>query len=387
MRFHFDFANWARMVRLAAGEKQWIVRLYFLSILLVWIPLASSFHALCFFLDGILFPALHRVRVEAPVFVLGHARSGTTLVHRLMSEDEARFSAFRLYELYFPSLLQKKAIRFVMRLDARLLGGALERRIRQWEDRHYARTRQVHAMGLTEYEEDDIVLYYSCASGYWVTKLPYMGELDFYAVDEWPEAKRRRLMRFYADCVKRQLLLNGTDKTHLSKNPIFAGRVAALIETFPDARIVVPLRDPRETIPSLLKLVRGGWKRLGWDEQRQQRGLAALAAQSFHTYRHPLEVLERHPETPRALVDYRELVADPAGSIEAIYSALGLSLSERHRASLARRGGEERGHRTRHRYSLEEFGLSADAIRQELPELFESMGWDDEEAAPSVPSG
>ncbi|HVH06268.1 MAG TPA: sulfotransferase, partial [Myxococcota bacterium] len=83
MRFYFDFATWRRMVRLAVREtgrrrRKLLVRL------LVTVPAVASFHALCFLLDGLLFPGLHRVRVTTPVFVLGHARSGTTLVHRLM---------------------------------------------------------------------------------------------------------------------------------------------------------------------------------------------------------------------------------------------------------------------------------------------------------------
>ena len=185
------------MIALAWREKQPAVRFYFLSVLLVAVPLVSTFHAICFFLDGILFPGLWKVEVKAPVFVVGHARSGTTLVHRLLSADEGRFSVFLLYEMYFPSLLQKKIIRALARFDHAVLGGVLERRVKAWEDRHYAAVRQVHMMGLTEAEEDDIVLYYSMASGFWITKMPYMGDLDFYYVDEWPEQKRRRLMRFY----------------------------------------------------------------------------------------------------------------------------------------------------------------------------------------------
>ena len=73
------------------------------------VPSVATFHALCFFLDPILFPGLRRVEVRTPVFIVGHARSGTTLLHRLLSKDAARFSAFLLYELFFPSLLQKKA--------------------------------------------------------------------------------------------------------------------------------------------------------------------------------------------------------------------------------------------------------------------------------------
>ena len=111
---------WARMLRLAWRDPHPAGRRRMLSRLLVFVPLVASFHAVCFFLDGILFPGLHRVRVRAPVFLVGHARSGTTLLHRLMSRDAERFSSFLLYELYFPSLLQKKAIRALAAFDRRL---------------------------------------------------------------------------------------------------------------------------------------------------------------------------------------------------------------------------------------------------------------------------
>jgi len=376
MRFFFDFGTWWQMVRLAAGEADARTRRRMLAVLLLWVPPVAAFHAFCFFLDGLLFPSLWTTRIRTPVFLVGHARSGTTLIHRLMSLDAERFSSFTLYECYFPSLLQKRLIRAAARLDARFLGGRIERRVRAWEDRRYAALRGVHSMGLTQPEEDDLVLYYACASGFWITKLPYMGDLDFYHVDRWPERRRRRLMRFYADCIRRQLVLNGRDRVHLSKNPVFAGRVESLIEAFPDARIVVTLRDPRETIPSLLKLVSGGWRRFGWDAARTQRCLRVLADQSFHTYRHPLEVLEAHPETPHAVVDYRDAVADPAGTVREIYAHLGFEIGPAYAERLSQESGRARGHVSRHRYDLAEFGLSADAIEAELAPLFARYGWE-----------
>jgi hypothetical protein len=337
----------------------------------------AVFHAVCFFLDGLLFPSLWRTKIVTPVFVIGHARSGTTLVHRLMSRDERRFSSFMLYELYFPSLLQKKVIRAVAAFDARRLGGALARRVQAWEEKRYGAMRGVHDMGLTHFEEDDIVFYYSCASGFWITKMPYMGDLDFYHVDRWPEHRRRRLMRFYRDCIRRQLALGGTPKIHLSKNPVFAGRLRSLIEAFPDARIVVPLRNPHETIPSLLKLMRLSWRRLGWDEERQRRCLRILAEQSFETYQTPLAVLAKHPETRHAIVDYRDAASDPAGTIERVYRELGFAMTPEYRELLLAEGKRARSHRSVHAYSLEEFGLEAGEIRRRLSALFERYGWDE----------
>jgi len=377
MIFHFDFATWRKMIRLAWREPNPVARRYFLFVLLVSVPLVAPFHAICFFLDGILFPGLWKTEVRAPVFIVGHARSGTTLVHRLMSKDAGRFSSFLLYELYFPSLLQKKALRLFAALDQRYLGSRVARRIRAWEEKRYGAMQSIHKMGLTVPEEDDIVFYYSCASGFWITKMPYMGDLDFFYVDQRPERKRRRLMRFYKDCVRRQLYLNGGDRVHLSKNPVFSGRVESLIEAFPDARFVVPIRNPYETIPSLLKLMRVGWRQLDWDEERVRRCLGLLAEQSFDTYRYPLEVLARHPETSHAIVDYRDVVADPAAAIERVYQQLGMTVTPQYREVLLAEGKRAHEHSTSHSYSLAEFGLEADAIRTRLADLFERFGWDE----------
>jgi len=380
MFFHFDFANYFAMVRLAWNERNPRARRTYLAKLLLWVPPVSLFHAVCFFLDNLFFPGLHRTKIRTPVFVVGHARSGTTLVHRLMSEDEGHFSSFRLYEMFFPSLLEKKLIRALGRFDQRWLGGRILRRVRVYDEKTYGPSRHIHPTGIFEYEEDDQVLFYSMAAGFWITKMPYMGDLDFYYVDRWPERRKRRMMRFYADCIRRQLHLNGRDRIHLSKNPVFPGRLETLLETFPDARIVVPVRNPYETIPSLLELMRSGWKALGWDPARQQRCLSILADQSFHTYLYPLEVLARHPEVPHAVIDYRDLVSDPAASIESIYRAIGLSISPEYREVLLAEGKRARQHKSGHSYSLEKFGLDAGAIRNGLADLFEQYGWDKESA-------
>jgi hypothetical protein len=310
------------------------------------------------------------------VFIVGHARSGTTLLHRLMSRDSERFSAFMLYELYLPSLLQKKLVRLLAAWDRRRLGGALERRVRAWEERKFGKTRHVHAQSLTAPEEDDGVLTSSCASGTWIVRLPYMGVLDFYHLDERPASERRRIMRFYAACVRRQLYLNGADRIHLSKNPIFVGRMESLLETFPDARFVVPMRHPYETIPSLLKLMQVAWRMRKWSDAEMAGSLRALAAQSYHTYRYPLEVMARHPATPHAIVDYAALVAEPKRTVAAVYAALGLPVTPAYAAVLAEEQEHARRHETAHAYSLEEFGLRGDDIRQELGPLFARFGWD-----------
>ena len=160
--------------------------------LLVKIPLRALGHAVCFFLDGLLFPGLWFTPIDKPVFIIGHARSGTTLAHRLMGAD-GQFSLFKYYELLLPSLIEKKVVRLLAWVDRTLLGRRIEKRLQAWEEKTFGPLRHIHKMGLTIPEEDDLVLYSSCASGFWATRVPTMGEIDFFRIDARPAASRRRL--------------------------------------------------------------------------------------------------------------------------------------------------------------------------------------------------
>lgn len=372
----FDVRTYLRMFQLAFAERPRGGRLVLLLVLAAGIPAVAAFHALCMALDRVLFPGFRRVPVRAPVFVIGHARSGTSLLHELLSRDAERFSTFLTWELFLPAIVQKKLVRGLGALDRRLLGGRLDRRIRRFEDRAFARGREMHPMSLTRPEEDEFLFAASCASGVWVLLFPYWRELQgLYYTDELPPRRRRRLLRFYRGCVQRQLWLNGPEKTHLSKNPTFCGKVESLLEEFPDARFVVCQRTPYDTIPSLLKLVTRNWKAARCSPARIEDSRRILAEQSFHTYRYPLEVLARHRETRWTEVDYRALVDDPKRMVEEVYAQLGLPLTPAYEKALEAEEARSRSHRAEHVYSLGEFGLEPGEIRSRLADLFERYGW------------
>jgi hypothetical protein len=123
--------------------------------------------------------------------------------------------------------------------------------------------------------------------------------------------------------------------------------------------------------------MRLAWKLRRWSDAEMDRSLRVLAEQSFHTYRHPLEVLARHPEAPQAIVDYAELVAEPKKVVERVYAQLGLAMSADYERTLAAAQERVRAHETTHRYSLEQFGLEAGEIRARLADLFERFHWED----------
>ena len=66
-------------------------------------------------------------------------------------------------------------------------------------------------------------------------------------------------------------------------------------------------------------------------------------------------------------VDYRAFVADPLATVRGIYRHFALELGPTEEASLAAwADGHKQGKHGAHRYSLEEYGLSAEAVRERL---------------------
>jgi hypothetical protein len=372
---YFDVGYWWRVVKHVWGLKDWDGRASMLLRLLLWVPLTTVFHAICFTLDYLLFPSLWSQKVRQPVFIIGHARSGTTLMHRLMSADGEKFSYFLYWEMFFPSLLQKKALRGMGWVDARLLGGCFRRRLEAWDERTYGPYRHMHNMSLWNAEEDCFAMAAAFVSQQWSLDIPMMDVVDFFHVDAMPR-RRQRWMHHYRELVKRQLVLNGKDKVHLSKNPVMSGWVDALIDTFPDARIVVMMRDPTECIPSCLKLVQSTWKGKGWSPEDYRQSLDILTEISFEHFRHPRQVLASHPQTPQIVVDYRRLTADPRETVHAVYRALDITIEPAFDSWLQAQAEQEKKHHSRFEYSLGEFHLKPAEIHNRLAEFYVEYGWD-----------
>jgi len=378
---YFDIQYYWRVLRHVWSLKQWPGRGRMLLRLLVQVPLEYMFHALCFTLDYVFFPSLWRQRVERPVFIVGHARSGTTLCHRLLAADGDTFSYFLYWEMFFPSLLQKKIIRALGHVDERWLGGAIHKRLVAWDDKTFGPYRHMHDMSLWNSEEDQFVMRSAFVTQQWSMDIPMMDIIDIFHVDAMPAKKRRRWLHHYRECIKRQLLLNGGNKVHLSKNPVMSGWVEALIEAFPDARIVVLMRDPAQCIPSVLKLVELTWKGKGWKRADYARSLAMLQDVSFESFQHPADALSRHTATPQIVVDYRELTAQPRNTVHRIYQAIQMPLTDSFDRYLQTQEEREKSHKTDFRYSMDEYGLSRRDIEAKLATFYDLYQWPRADAA------
>jgi len=372
----FDRATYRHLFRRAFADHPSPRRRRILRVARVTIPLLFAINTVCLWLDHLLYPGFRRLRIRRPLFIVGHARSGTTLMHSLATLDREHMSWFATFELFLPSIVQRKFLGAVARLD-RWLGAPLARRIRTFEDRVFARSRDLHPVGLTRPEEDEFLLLLGCTSPSLAMLFPYQSDLTRLArFDELPAGYRHRVLGAYRELVRRQLYLRGPEKHHLSKNPTFSGKMRTLLEIFPDARFIVMERHPEEAIPSLLKLMARNWRMTDCDRATIRRELRELAELSFHTYTETLEIADSLPPGRAAVVDYRELVANPVAVFEKVWPELGYDFTPEFRARLEEAGRRERGFESRHRYQLEEFDLDREEIRRRLAPLYDRFGWE-----------
>lgn len=330
--------------------------------------------------DEILFPGYRRRRVEAPVFIAGNPRSGTTFLHRLLARDR-RFVTMKMWEILLaPSVFARKIVGLFGAVD-RLVGRPFTRGRERVEDVWHEQN-VMHRVSLNEPEEDDYLLLHTwsalttgLSSGVLCEALPYT-----FFDEALPRERRDRIMGFYRRCLQRHLHAHRAKpgSVYLAKNPALCPKLATVYEHFPDARVIYLVRNPLEMLPSYVSMMEFSWRAVGMPvEGRHRRALHDyLFAMASHWYRHALEVLDRVPDAQAVVVRYDDLVTDPEATVRTIYDRLGLEIDDDFARVLARETDRARRYASRHDYGLEELGLSREHILSEFADVFERFGFE-----------
>lgn len=299
-------------------------------------------------------PEIDAERIEAPLVIVGLARTGTTMLHRMLASDP-RWLALLWYESRNPAPFA----------DAD--GAAVDPRIADAEAEVAAMLEGspdlIAAHPMDAHAPDEEIMLVEHAFTSWnpeaFCRVPsYAAWLD--RADLAPGYRYlRRLLRFLQWQKRRR---GETATRWVLKAPYHLGSLDLLFEHFPDARIVMTHRDPVQTVPSLASLVRT-LRVLGSDavdpleigahwSRRWARALErAIAARASRE--------ERFLDVP-----YAELVADPMAQVARIYRHAGLELTEEARERMRRWAVEnERDRRPLHAYTLEEFGYTEAGLR------------------------
>lgn len=256
---------------------------------------------------------------EDPIFILGHWRTGTTLLHELLVTDP-RFGFPTHYDCMAPNhflitaWIGKPAFQLVLPKQ---------------------RPMDNMALGWDRPQEEEFALCnLGVPSPYLTIAFPnhppqYQEYLDLEGLD--PKALaywKKYLLRFIQQVAYRER------KRMVLKSPTHTWRIKTLLEMFPQARFIHLVRDPYVTFTSTVHL----WKSLYLSQGLQVPKFEGLEEHVFNTFSH----MHRTLDATRGLVDprrfhelrYEDLVADPLGQVQQIYENLQLGEFEAARPRL-----------------------------------------------------
>lgn len=297
------------------------------------------------------------VEIARPVVVTGLPRTGTTALHRLLGADPANQGL----ELWLTDVPQPRPPRETWEDDPTYRG------IRDMYAGFMAENPDyggVHYMSADDLEECWQLLRQSLTSVSYECLARLDGYSSWLADVDWVPAYRRHRRNL------QMIGANDPDRRWVLKNPSHLFSLDAVLEVYPDAVVVQTHRDPRKSMASMCSLAHrtaADWSTRFTPEYigASQLDLWARGVETFDAAR------ARHEADPASRatfldVTHRELLDDPAGCVERVYSATGVELSDDVRAAVeAENSRSLSGDRApTHRYTLADYGLSEEVIAE-----------------------
>ena len=299
-------------------------------------------------------PELASTDVVSPIFLIGLPRTGTTALSHLLSVDPDNRSllGWEINESVPPPTTEtyRTDPRFVAAMEAPDMLSLINPGF-----------KAIH------HDPPDMPLECATVLGQHFISLHLATTFNIDGYMQWVlDADHQPAYRYHRMML--QLLQSECPGRWQLKSPVHLLDPSSLIEVYPDARFVLTHRDPVDVITSVCSLVESltstftdadfrNYIRTTWPE------VVATLLDRQNAFR-DAQIAAGNGE---AFVDvaYRDLVADPIGTVAAIYEALDHPFTAEATAAMVAHSAEHRQNRFgSHSYSLEEWDLS----RPELEE-------------------
>lgn len=335
----------------------------FFGFVLLFFRIWFLFTQVTLVLDHLFFPAFTKVKVEKPVFIIGHPRSGTTFLHHLFTETD-EMASFQAWQVMFPAICARK-----------IVGPVIQYLVRRGKTEIFPKSMG-HGISLDQVEEDEMLFLHRIDTQFALIASPLGFVPDEYREfrfhDLQPRHRRIRSAKYLKSCFQRNIYDTGKTQvfaqTHFSTH-----RIKTLMEVFPDARFIYLHRSAEKTLPSYFSLNYNTLDEL-WGIRRFTE--AQLAVFFEYRYRASVELCRYFFDLWQTgsinrekvmVLPYDRILHELPAVFEEIIHFTGITPSPALRAAVARhakkQGGFQRGHEV---LPLEFFGISRERVARDF---------------------
>lgn len=312
-------------------------------------------------------------RFEKPVLITGCFRGGTTLLHRLMSEDPASRSPYA-YEIDVPVPPRRatddpgvdprvEASEGLLCTLNKIAPGLLEK----FTESHHIAPMEREESFVFSLSQNGLPMMPICNAGYRfidtfldpeaVAAVFKYEKLFYTMLDAWCPAQSHWVL----------------------KAPNYSPYMTKLFDTYSDARVIICHRTPLESLPSTCRMLETICLPQSVDGSFNKHRFGTMVKSLLKNFFDvPMQYRREHPSQEPHFLDcmYDDLVMDPVAMVKRIYQHFNMDYSDefeqRMRAYLKDNGQGSQG---RHHYSMEEYGFTPDVIYRSYHEYMHCYGF------------
>ena len=303
--------------------------------------------------DFINHPEIAEEEITSPVFLWGMPRTGSTKAQKLLAAS-GDFNFLTFWESHNPALYTSDR------------GESPESRIRdtdefaQWFREASPGTLHTHPLQTHEPEEETFILMHSLRTPCFIAFSDTTSYLQWLATQDMTAQ-----FAYLKDTLKylQWQGLASAAKPWLLKSPVSYGMESAVLSVFPDAKLVMTHRDPREVIPSFCSTIKSYYTPftdapINYETKIGQLVWALNLHLAARSAANKPEILD---------VNYAELVNSVEGVVEKIYAFAGLPLTPSSRSAIVDWNQRDlKNGKAAHKYLLKDFGVSEKMIAEQF---------------------
>jgi hypothetical protein len=301
-------------------------------------------------------PEILETPVEQPIIILGLPRTGTTVLQRLLAQDRG-LRSLPYWEAMFPLPAGDAA----QRPDPSIPDPRIRKAEQSLKILHYAAPLMLsmHEMEAEAPDEEIWLLAVDFATMLFEASYRVPGWRDWYCAHDQTAGYR------FLSTMLQVLQWFRPGERWLLKSPQHLEQIPVLLSVFPDATIVQTHRDPTNVTASLCSMETYGRRMNSRDIDAHDVG----AYWSARIERMLRASIDDRPDDDARFTDvqFRALMADPIATVKRIYEVAARELTPEAEASMrAYLDANPRGKHGAHTYRLEDYGLDAAALRNQL---------------------